>query len=156
MGLPRPPQHRVDAKPVFVHRKDEAWDLPKIEAEKLAMEERQKGSSYDHEFERYHRAETRYDIAPVLQYLDTDKAWQYELRPLDRGKFYEVKDVVERFGEWRGYDRAAEYCFVRSSGHGAPETLEDAFREDPNLPAAIGNAGYLASLPLSESEKKGA
>lgn len=154
MGLKRPPQHRVDAKPIFVHPDDDAWDEDKIKAECDAMEAKQVGSSVDHPVARYRSGETRYDLTEALPYLDTEKAWQFELRPLEMEEFAEVQDLKSRFGEWRAYLHSGRAAMVKGRGQGCPQDFEAVKRTDKYLPIMLGQAAFIASLPPTDAEKK--
>ena len=155
MGLPRPPRHRADAKAIFVLSMDEAWDKEKIDAEVRALEEQKDGLGQTHPVVQYHAGATRYDITHALPYLDSHKAWQFEVRPLTMTEFAEVQDLLDRFGENRAFTRAAQMAFIKSSGMGAPSDLSACFGVSVQLPVAIGSAAYVASHPaLLDTEKK--
>lgn len=154
MALKRPPQHRVDAKPIFVHNSDDAWKNERIDQEIEKLEAKEKGLGDTHPVMIYRSGETRYDLSLVLPFLDTDKAWQFELRPLSMEDFAEVRDMIDRFGTWRGYLRAAEIGLLKISGHNAPSDLSECSEIDVLLPNAVGQAVFVASLPLTEPEKK--
>jgi len=37
MGLKRPPQHAVDAEPIYIHPDDDAWDMDRVDRERKAL-----------------------------------------------------------------------------------------------------------------------
>ena len=155
MAIKRPPQHRVDAKPVFVSEGDDAWDQAKIKAEIEALEAKKKGLGQTHPVARYLAGETRFDIIDALPYLDTSKAYQFILRPLTPEERAEVEDMRDRKGEHSAFLRAARYCLTKIEGPpDAPESLDEVARLWPWMPEEIGFAARMASIPPTDAEKK--
>ncbi len=95
----KPPQHSVDATPVFIAPMDPAWDRERIDRE---IAEHYKEKASDHPVRRYWRGETRYDLdAPfcvdgadltIKDYLTAD-ATRWTLRRLsvdERAAYYDL------------------------------------------------------------------
>jgi len=179
MAMKRPPQHRADAKIVYVHPADESWDDERIRDEQDEMKKRGEKTT-DHPVARYLGGWTRYDLdAPATldgkvvtprEYLDPSKpATEWHLKRLRTEDKYEVDSLIEqdiRAGALRprkGYLRACVLGISKVEhgpdleGAGRRLSLDDvAVLEDmhPGLPLDIGEAVYTASMPLRDDEKK--
>ena len=173
--LKRPPQQRVDAPIIFVHRDDPAWDHARIEAEKAQMEK-----PAMHPVERYLGGWGRYDIdarATVLgqdvsprEYLDESKHptlfrfkrmaaldW-YEARALHMKGAYadaflrsihaleKIENGPELSAKPGGRLTLADVQMLTDLGHEQSPPIELLFE--------LGEVAYTASMPLTESEKK--
>lgn len=173
--LKRPPQHRSDAVPIFVHPSDEAWDNDRITAELQELGDEAKM----HPVARYLGGWTRYDLdaqatvagrtVTAREYIDESKQpTLWKLRRLSFAEWYEIQPLVEkalRAGErpFSGYLKAC-ICGLANVDNGP--TLEipggrlnaadvaKLYEIDQELPYAIGEAVYQASIPLTESEGK--
>lgn len=175
----KPPTHRIDAIPVFVLAEDDAWDHERIAAERVAMAKDANSKKLKprlHPVDAYLSGETRYDLGAILEgpdgpcritdYLRIEEAWQFVLRRLDSTETYSIDAALARGAKLLAYRQAASYCLVRIDGPGAPaikhdqfnrvenECMESLFAIRASLPAAIGEAGYVASIALRADEKK--
>lgn len=178
VALRRPPQHRADATPIYVHPEDSAWDTERIdrEIERLQAEGR---DATEHPWSLYHGAAGRFDldaeytlfgeVVRPRDYLDGDKApTLWHLRRLGVHDWYEIQPIFERAvkaGE-RPYAAYLRACTVgiekveggpRLSLHGGKlgaADLDKLYEIGQRLPFEIGAAVYYASLPLTDSEGK--
>jgi hypothetical protein len=176
----RPPQHRIDAPIVFVHRSDSAWDRDRIEREKADMRKADLDPR-DHPVDRYLGGFTRYhldaqatvggEVVTVRSYLDdTKQPTFWRLRRLTVHEWYEVHPQWERAvrakeSPTKAYVMAATLGVVKvengptldlTAGRLTAGDLEK-LREigeaiDDDLIVAIGEAVYQASMPLREDE----
>lgn len=179
MALKRPPQHRANAEPIYVHFSDDAWDHARIETDMEAMKRDGQDPS-QHPVALYWSGSTRYDLharvlygndsAPATDWLDMKKACLFTLRRLDPGKFARVqarKEAASRKGE-SDYENAIDSCrwtLAKCEGPGAPKLSGRGELSDRDIAEltecfgaplvwALGDAGYLASIPLTDDEKK--
>lgn len=179
MAMKRPPQHRADAKIVYVHPADESWDEERILREQEEMREREEKPG-DHPVARYLGGWTRYDLDAVAtlngetvsarQYLDPSKpATEWHLRRLRVDERYEIDSLLEqdiRAGSMKPRKAYLRACVLglkkvengpELEGAGRRLTANDLEKlQDlhPDLPLDIGEAVYTASLPLRDDEKK--
>ena len=169
MQFRKPPKHRVDAPIVFIHPADEAWDQD-------AVAESEAKNGADCPFVRYHSGETRFDATEVqASGLLTGQPVEYHLKRLSALQLNEVQGLAERDMVQQspmartGYLQSARYALheiKRGGGELAPlhspgnlsvldiEMLRDATELGIDLIRDIGKAGYLASQPLRDDEKK--
>lgn len=108
MALKRPPQHRVDAKIVYVHPRDEAWNDEKVAEE--VLEHFPDGSEYlEHPFYKYTSGAGRYDLdaeytvgaeirRPRDYFRDGVKPTKWYLRRLDWQDWYEIQSELSAHG----------------------------------------------------------
>lgn len=100
MALKRPPQHRADAKIVYIHPQDEAWDRDTIEAEAKRMKEVGE-SPTQHPWSLYTGGHNRYDldaeytvlgeVKRARDYLDESKSpTLWHLKRLSWNEWYDV------------------------------------------------------------------
>jgi len=172
MARKRPPQHAVDATPIYVPPDDDAWDTERIEREKAEAGDR--GLEPDgHPVEAYWAGDTRYDLeAPVSwgglvaaprEYLDDTKLperWILRrLRPRDYARISETYDRGQR----------AEACYdacvvgiegvengprLRGAKAGRLTERDMEHLHHGGLVRAVGLAILVASMPLGADEKK--
>lgn len=179
---PQPPQNRVDAPIIFVHRADGAWDNDRIQSEQAEMTKREE-SPANHPAARYLGGWGRYDLdaqhtflgraAPARDYIDESKSpTMWHLRRLTAREWYEVHpayDKARRNGEepFAAFILACSYGLEKvehgptlemPGGRPGPadlQRLHDWGQENEiDLVYAIGEAVYMASMPLTASEKK--
>lgn len=171
MGL-RPPKHRIDAEPRFILAEDDAWDHERINRERadLAARKADGTASRDekHPVDAYAAGDTRYDLGAsgISEYVDLAQAWQFVLRRLLSTDFYAIDAMLSRGARLLAYRQACVQGLVRIDGPGAPtvqrdasgnlepSTVEALFQMSAGLPAAVGEAVYIASLALRPDEKK--
>lgn len=170
MALKRPPQHRSDADPVFVHSDDDAWDHERIKVECAKMREEGLSPSR-HPVNVYHSGESRYDLGAAYDVLGTlhsaaeylgPTAVRFTLRRLSTPELYRVTDMGPTTALGRLYACRIGLASVEGPGPkvkreewGLTEESLDALREwGVWLPMAVGAAVYVASQPLTDSEKK--
>ena len=169
MGL-RPPRHRIDAQPILIIGEDDAWDHKRIESERASLAiQRADGKAVDkHPVDAYLAGDTRYDLGAsgVVEYVDMSQAWQFVLRRLQSTELYAIDAMLARGAKLLAYRQACVQGLVRIDGPGAPtvqrdasgsletSTVEALFQLSAGLPAAIGEAVYVASLALRPDEKK--
>lgn len=170
MALKRPPQNRVDAEPVYVDEKDDAWDNARIKEECRKM--RQDGLDPSrHPVNVYHSGASRYDlgaayaipggVASASNYLGPD-ATRFNLKRLSLAEVYRLTDLGASTAMGRLY--ACRIGVLGLEGEGpklkrddyglTEESLEALFALRADLPAKLGLAVYLASQPLTDDEKK--
>jgi hypothetical protein len=169
----------VDAEAIYVHPADDAWDNARIEADRAAMKER--GEDPDqHPVWIYLTGRSRYDLHAKLKYgngaaaasdwLDLKSATQFHLRRLDPRPFARVharKEAAAASGvpDHEASLESCRHCLASVEGPGAPKLhgrgeLTDRDIDElvslggHGLPWAIGDAGYFASIPLTDDEKK--
>ena len=170
MALKRPPQHRVDAEPVYVDEQDSAWDIERIKRECAEM--RREGQSPSrHPVAVYHRGESRFDLGAAYSVLGVPRtaadylgpdATRFVLRRLSHSELYRMTDMGSTSALGRLY--GCRVGLVRVEGDGpkvqrddygvTDESLDNVFAWGAALPAKIGLAVFLASQPLTEDEKK--
>lgn len=174
--LNRPPRHRADAVPVYIDIADGAWDWERVAKERAAMVEAKQDDTR-HPVTLYLGGVTRYDLDasfPVLgemrtvkDYVDLTKCWRFNLKRLHRKQWYEVKGLHESNPD-AAMERACQMSLESIDGPDAPPvkrgpdgvsdvTMEHLFHDvegGPMLIPRIGQAAYLASLPLSDAEGK--
>lgn len=175
-----PPQHRADARHVFVSALDPAWDHDKIDSEKAKMADA-KEDPEQHPFHRYGRGEGRYDLGaqyPVLgdqhspseYFKDGEKPAKFELAELDVREFYDVQDMLgSSGGANKVWFKAALLGLIGCDGLDLPRSgsgsgkrvteeglgiLKDIPESEGTLPLEIGVAVWRLSQPATEAEKK--
>lgn len=179
MALRRPPQHRVDAEPVYVHPLDEAWDNARIQDDRDAMRERGEDPD-EHPVWIYLTGRSRYDLDANLKYgsgtakasdwLDMKAATLFRLRRLDPRPFARVHARKEAAAVREEVDHEAslEGCrfgLERVEGPDSPKLIGRGELTERDIAAltdrfgapvvwAVGDAAYFASIPLTEDEKK--
>jgi hypothetical protein len=179
----RPPQHRADAPIVYIHPKDSAWDTDRYEAEVEQMKEAGENPA-DHPLGQYLGGHTRYDLdAPskvlgaetsARAYLKPDSApTKFYLRRLSPADYYELRGTWEielqrqTMRPRQSYYKAAingldkiENGPELEGGNGRRLTtkdvsaLYDSCEGLEDLLLDIGEAVFVASMPLSVAEKK--
>lgn len=169
MKFQKPPQHRVDTPIVFIHPADEAWDQDAV-----AKSGEEKGDECP--FTVYQSGRTRFDLqANGAQALLTGKPVEYHLRRLSALELNEVSGLMERAAlqsfpiARAAYLQAARYGLtaVKCDGNELIEldrpgnlsvadvdTLADCTPLGVELLIHIGQASYVASIPLRDDEKK--
>lgn len=179
MALKRPPQHRVDAEPIYVDPSDDAWDSARIEADRKAMEERGEDPD-EHPVWLYLTGRTRYDLDAALKYgngmakasdwLDLKRAVLFTLRrlePRDFARIHARKEASAASGV-PDHEVSLDACrvgLVKCEGPGVPKLIGRGELTDTDvralvdlgghsLPWRIGDAAYFASIPLTDDEKK--
>ena len=180
MGFKLPPQHRADARGLFVAATDPAWDFDRCAREREEMAER--GEDPDqHIVSRYVRGETRYDLAAeggkVYEYFDETKAWIFELKRIPVATRKALEDILIRAGgsQWlygcckhglkKGKVTNAGDFEIQYSGEAVSDATIDRLgsvgegtgvdgKAKPHLDDQIGVAAWEFSKPLSEAEKK--
>lgn len=167
------PQHAPDAAIIYVPEDDDAWDTARLESERARMAAA--GESPDlHPVTRYQSGQTRFDIdAPgqVLgqvvtprQYLDESRRpWRFRLRRLGPQEYDDVQALIEK-GDARhafslacrvGLDSVENAPVTLQGGAGRPLSQSDVqWLHDQGLRRGIGAAVWLASVPLTDAEKK--
>jgi hypothetical protein len=179
MAMKRPPQHRADAKIVYVHPADSSWDEERILREQNEMKKRGEKPS-DHPVSRYLGGWTRYDLdAPSTldgktvtprEYLDpTRPATEWHLKRLSTQDRCEIENLIDQERNAgsnmprKAYLRACNMalasveCGPELDGYLGRMTADDFDTLDsmfPGLPLDIGGAAYVASLPLRTTKKK--
>lgn len=148
MALVRPPQHRVDAEPVYIDVTDDAWDreglnaeFEEIDRENKRREEASNDGVYEaipkseHPYLQYVGGKTRFDLeAPCFwrgqqkkaaDYLSGD-ATRFVLRRLDWRDYYRVRSA---------FSRDVTEAFILACRLGLRRIDGDSkFRVDPDLP----------------------
>lgn len=167
--LKRPPQHRVDATPVYVDERDTAWDVVRIKAECAEM--RKAGQDpRRHPVNVYHSGESRYDLGASYAVLGTmhsaaeylgANATRFVLRTLEHPEYYRVVDLWGRTEAQLLACRLALMSVennnelkIERDDQGVTYESMELLASVEWLPFRIGMAAYQASKPLSESEKK--
>ena len=171
-----PPRHRIDAQPVYIDSDDSAWDHERIANEKAEDKaHQQEGQALDrHPFDVYQSGDTRYDLGAqipyrgsfvkVTQYVDLAVAWQFVGKRMRHETVYACDAAIDR-NKALGFALACKLALVRIEGPGAPavdraddactpDTIERLFQVRAWLPAKVGEALYVASIPLRADEKK--
>ncbi len=171
----KPPQHALDATPVYVLHTDPAWDNDRIERELEADPEGQ------HPQVAYYSGATRFDLhAPAqwageetsaAEYL-TGRAARFELRRLTVHKIAEIRDDIRRAINRDGAGAGLAAVFTKCAKHGlagisdgvefdsragvvTDATLGQIYDEHgPDAIEAIGAAVWRLSQPLSDAEKR--
>lgn len=178
MSMKRPPAHRADAPIVFVHPADEAWDHVRV------YDEQKKMSSggldpKSHPVARYMSGETRYDIeAPGAvgcdqktpsEYLNgTETRWV--LKRLSWEDYVRIRprwdrDIAAGVDPLESYSECCRVGIVSVTGDDAPELegcgLKLTWNDMQKIHEIsishihyIGQAVFVASLPLTEQESK--
>lgn len=174
--LNRPPRHRVDAVPVYIDPGDPAWDWDRVIRERKEMEAQKKSADH-HPVTIYLGGASRFDLEatyPVLgemrsakDYVDMTQAWCFTLRRLTSKEWYSVKTRQESAPD-EAYHRACQLGLVEIDGPDAPaikrgpggvtdECMDQLFhgiQGGPFLIPRIGQAVYIASMPLMDIEGK--
>lgn len=171
----RPPQHRADAPIVYVHPSDPAWDHDRIKRE-LADLKKDDKPEHSHPVLRYQHGHTRFDIQAIQDYLGPDATrWYFKrIGAVD----WQVTEGLKESEMARGsrphtaYFRALNLALVKvdngpplvgEAGKWEPEDIEriadlSFYDEDENKVVDVlfdvGQAAYVASMPLSKAEKK--
>lgn len=174
--LKRPPQHRSDATPIFVHKDDPAWDHERIEAEKAKMDKPEM-----HPVTRYLGGWGRYDLdargtvdgqdVSAREYLDESKhPTMFRFRRMTGLEWYEAHAMWKKGATDEAFLRAVYLTLEKiengpelSARPGGRLTAADidmltalGHEQEPaiELVYLLGEVGYTASMPLTESEKK--
>ena len=172
--IKRPPQHRVDAEIVYVLPFDDAWDKACIEAEIAAASEADRP---DHPVTEYHSGATRFDLGAMSSwggtpcsardYVDLSTAVQFRLRRLAPRQFARIQAQVEvgtrPLEAWidsckYGLDEVVcpDMATIKSQQGELSEVLIAKLCDDygHDVVYLVGQAAYLASIPLTPREKK--
>ena len=165
MALKRPPQHRVDARPVYIHPEDDAWDHDRIKRECDALEAESDGASQQHPVALYISGTTRGDLkAPAsykgtactaADYVKLGDAWQFHFARLRSADFARVQGLM---GDSTQSAMALELCarlaFQHAEGPEIYGTIDEMHANDPNLVYQMAEFAYMAAYPLRDDEKK--
>lgn len=178
MAYVAPPQHRIDAPIVWIHRDDSAWDADRIEADLEKMRAENLDPA-DHPVLRYHGGWTRYDIdaratlfgetVSARDYLDESKApTRWHLRRLTSAEWYDVAPLWERAARTGERPIAAYYkcatigvrkveagpALELTGGVMTPRDREAVHAIGTSFMFELGSAVYAASMELREDERR--
>lgn len=175
-----PPQHSIDATPVFVLIEDPAWDTDRVDRELDGLDSEAKAK---HPYLAYHAGETRYDLnarvtwsggeGSAADYLG-DGACRFTLQRLGPEQFAEIVDSRAREYRREGENSSFVGVWVKAARYGIKAIDGDpAIRFPPgarmtegvmrqifdrhggvNAMTQIGLAAWQLSQPLSEAEGK--
>lgn len=173
----RPPQHSIEATPVYVLHDDPAWNTDRIEDEKAGLEDKTA-----HPVAAYLRGETRYDLAAPItwpggenaasEYLGDD-ATRYQLRRLSVLEHARIQDSFTREVNTHGEQASSLETWVLAARLGiaaidgpgltfplgarmTESTMRAVLEANGGIHAlvSIGIAVWELSKPLSASEGK--
>ena len=176
MGLKRPPQHRADARAVYICQADEAWDEDRIEDEKRSMAEAGEDPEM-HPVAVYYSGETRYDMGARYPVCGEDRSPQdyivageaptkFGICALRSSEMYEVADLLAAEKSNQAFLLACrkglvsvEGAKIDCAGQGkksrvTSKGIEDLLEFGSFLPVDIGLAIWNLSQPPTEAEKK--
>ena len=171
----RPPTHRADAPIVYVHPSDSAWDHDRIRRELAEYKAAGKPES-THPVMRYRNGHTRFDIEGVNGYLGAD-ATRWYFKRIAALEWQDIEGLHEaqiaRGSRPRSaYLRALNLSLLRvengpplvgEPGRWEVEDIEriaalsffdEEERRTVDVLFDLGEAAYVASMPLSKAEKK--
>ena len=176
----RPPQHSIDANPIFVLIEDPAWDTDRVDQELEGLDNEARA---EHPYLAYHSGSTRYDLnarvtwaggeGSASDYLG-DGACRFTLQRLAPDQFAEIVDSRSREYRREGENASFVGVWVKAARYGIRAIDGDAAIRFPsgarmsdgvmrqicdrhggvNAITQIGLASWMLSQPLSEAEGK--
>lgn len=160
-----PPIHRIDADMVFVFPDDGAWDDERFLQETADMSP---GDRAAHAVTRYVNCETRWDLAPVSDYLRAEhKPARFTLRRLTLQQYARARDLAMRGESSLAALYALQHGLTRVDGVPGLQHLDatqSAFSEQDvtliaeviSFPRAIkvGEAVIACNGEITDAEKK--
>lgn len=175
----RPPQHSINAVPVYILPDDSAWDIARIDRELDGLSDE---DAEGHPYSVYQRGENRFDLnarvtwakgeGSAKDYLSGDPI-RFTLHRMSVAEMAEVQDTLSREIKREGANGSYTGVWLKSATYGiasidgdprlrfpaghVPERVLQVIVDDYGGLAsltAIGLAAYKLTKPLTDAEKK--